>query len=248
MRSLTPASPVPAAIAEQWPVWLVAVWGFALAGLAGFINAHAFLTAFEVPVSHMSGTATHLGIFLGRGDFSQKTLVAAAILLSFFGGAVLSGAIIGHRVLLPGRRYGLVLALEGVMILVSAWMLGPWPMWSTLAVAAACGLQNGMASSYLGLVLRTTHVTGIVTDLGIMVGYWLRGHRPSLGKLGVLAGILAGFLGGGVLAAFLLDRLRVDPLRFLGGALVAIGLAYYAYRVWLRRKLGVRVATLGMDE
>merc|ERR1719401_1610209 len=36
--------------------------------------------------------------------------------------------------------------------------------------AAACGLQNGMATSYSGAVIRTTHVTGIATDIGLICG------------------------------------------------------------------------------
>lgn len=248
MRSLAPSTPVPPTIAEQWPVWLVACWGWALATLAGFVNAHAFLSAFKVPVSHMSGTVSHLGMFVGEGQFTRDTLVTAAIFCAFFGGAVLSGALIGNRVLLPGRRYGLVLALEGVMLLVSAWLFGCRPLWGTVSAAAACGLQNAMASSYLGLVLRTTHVTGVVTDLGTMLGHWMRGHKPSFGKMGVLAAILSGFMAGGVLAALLAGRLPVDPLWFLGGVLVAVGTAYYAYRVWLRRRLGVKAAAIGMDE
>jgi len=39
---------------------------------------------------------------------------------------------------------------------------------------AACGLQNGMATSYSGAVIRTTHVTGIATDVGLLLGRMLR--------------------------------------------------------------------------
>jgi len=247
MRSLSPSTAVPDAIAEQWPVRLVAAWGFSLSMLAGFINAHAFLTAFKVPVSHMSGTVSRLGLDVGAGEFNEETLVTFSILVAFFAGAVLSGAIIGHRVLLPGRRYGAVLALEGVILLLAAWMFGCLPLWGTVAVALACGLQNAMASSYLGLVLRTTHITGVMTDLGTMLGHWARGHQPSWGKAGVLLSIFAGFMAGGVAAAALFHRLPFDPLWALGGALLFIGATYYAYRVWLRRRLGDK-QTLANDE
>jgi|GEM_PF-5134493 len=42
----------------------------------------------------------------------------------------------------------------------------------------ACGFQNALATHY-GLVLRTTHVTGLLTDLGTNLGMRLRGHRYS---------------------------------------------------------------------
>jgi uncharacterized membrane protein YoaK (UPF0700 family) len=41
----------------------------------------------------------------------------------------------------------------------------------------ACGLQNAMATGYSGAVIRTTHVTGIVTALGIAVGLAARRER-----------------------------------------------------------------------
>ena len=43
--------------------------------------------------------------------------------------------------------------------------------------SAACGLQNALVTNYSGATIRTTHVTGIFTDLGLMIGARLRG-RP----------------------------------------------------------------------
>ena len=37
-------------------------------------------------------------------------------------------------------------------------------------VAAACGLQNAMCTSHFGGIVRTSHVTGTVTDLGSILG------------------------------------------------------------------------------
>lgn len=43
------------------------------------------------------------------------------------------------------------------------------------ACALACGLQNALTSKYSGNVIRTTHLTGATTDLGIAFGHILRG-------------------------------------------------------------------------
>jgi uncharacterized membrane protein YoaK (UPF0700 family) len=48
---------------------------------------------------------------------------------------------------------------------------------ATFWASAACGLQNAMVSTYSGAIIRTTHITGTVTDLGAMIGQYLRGHR-----------------------------------------------------------------------
>jgi uncharacterized membrane protein YoaK (UPF0700 family) len=57
------------------------------------------------------------------------------------------------------------------------------PLGSTIyfvwACALSCGLQNGLTSKYSGNVVRTTHLTGTTTDLGIALGHVLRGSvRP----------------------------------------------------------------------
>jgi hypothetical protein len=42
--------------------------------------------------------------------------------------------------------------------------------------SAACGLQNALATTDCGAIVRTAHVTGIFTDLGIMMGTKFRGE------------------------------------------------------------------------
>jgi uncharacterized membrane protein YoaK (UPF0700 family) len=72
-----------------------------------------------------------------------------------------------------------------------------------MLAAAACGLQNAMSSSYCGLMIRTTHVSGVVTDLGVMLGHWLRHRRIVMWKLKFLVALLSSFGSGGFVGAFL---------------------------------------------
>jgi uncharacterized membrane protein YoaK (UPF0700 family) len=37
-------------------------------------------------------------------------------------------------------------------------------------VCLGCGLQNGMCTTFSGAVIRTTHVSGILTDIGLIIG------------------------------------------------------------------------------
>jgi uncharacterized membrane protein YoaK (UPF0700 family) len=73
------------------------------------------------------------------------------------------------------------------------------------------GLQNAVVTKLSNAVIRTTHMTGIVTDLGIELGklfYWNRhAHHPARvladrDRMAVLAGLLCAFLVGGVAGAF----------------------------------------------
>jgi uncharacterized membrane protein YoaK (UPF0700 family) len=68
----------------------------------------------------------------------------------------------------------------------------------------ACGLQNATTSSYCGLMIRTTHVTGTVTDIGVMVGHWIRHRHIEKRKLLFMIGVVAAF-GTGVWIGALAD-------------------------------------------
>merc|ERR1719191_1161741 len=64
--------------------------------------------------------------------------------------------------------YGL--AMMGTASLLVLSTILEWHPIAPFLVSAACGLQNGMATSYSGAVIRTTHVTGIATDVGLISG------------------------------------------------------------------------------
>jgi len=68
-----------------------------------------------------------------------------------------------------------------------------------LARSEYCGLQNALATSYSGAVIRTTHITGIITDLGLAAGAALRGDRVDVRRTGLYALLALGFTGGSVL-------------------------------------------------
>jgi uncharacterized membrane protein YoaK (UPF0700 family) len=44
-------------------------------------------------------------------------------------------------------------------------------------LAMACGMQNAMTTRYSGAVVRTTHLTGMFTDMGLLIGHMLRSDK-----------------------------------------------------------------------
>jgi uncharacterized membrane protein YoaK (UPF0700 family) len=174
----------------------------AFAGTAGFINSIA-LGVFRSPVSHMTGAVSYLGIELAGGS-ARNALTTLTIILSFMMGAALAGLIVGAQDLAPGRRYGWSLCCEGALLLASMALLTSGHTTGVLLIAMACGLQNATTSSYFGLMIRTTHVTGTVTDIGVMLGHWLRHRHVERRKLVFMAGVVAAF-GAGVWIGALAD-------------------------------------------
>jgi uncharacterized membrane protein YoaK (UPF0700 family) len=184
------------------PQTLFFVGGFLLTLLAGAINV-AMLSHYAVPVSHMSGAVSRLGMDLGTQHYAD--LVTIGLIVGGFAlGCVVTGALVGTSALASRRRYALVLACEAAVLALAASLQDGAVHASVILGAAACGIQNAMASSYYGLVVRTTHVTGIITDLGFMLGASLSGRRFVWWKVALLTLLVTGYLAGGTAAAVLM--------------------------------------------
>ncbi len=177
--------------------------GFLLALLAGFINT-AMLEFYHQSVSHMSGTIAKIGLDLGTGDRGEFTVVVR-VLMAFFTGAVFCGVVVGTNAFTHSYRYAIVLLVEAAALMAAALMLHHGT-YSVLLTAFACGLQNAMASSWHGLTLRTTHMTGVLTDLGFLTSELFRLRRPQWRKIVLLLAFLFGFIGGCALSALSYSR------------------------------------------
>lgn len=212
------------------PTPLIVLGGVLLAAVAGCVNAVGFLSMHHQAVTHLSGTVSIIGTELARNDFAPAGK-AALVILGFFAGATLSSYTIRQNVLKFGRRYGGVLMLEGVLLVAACfcYRLGWWA--GDALAAMACGMQNAMATSYSGSVIRTTHVTGTVTDLGIACGRWLRGQTVDHGRVILLASLLLGFLTGSFLGAVGFAYLGYKTL-LIPAAIVGVSGA--AHTAWLQ--------------
>merc|ERR1719238_706177 len=114
--------------------------------------------------------------------------------------------------------------------------------------AVACGLQNGLATHWGGAVIRTTHVTGLFTDVGLLTGRMISmlgrkrcGKRfddidraamhDDLSKLSVLWSIASAFLVGCIVGTKL--HSEIEEYAFLVPAAITgtAGVSYMIYRV-----------------
>lgn len=209
---------------NRLPRW-VEVGGFVLACIAGSVNAIALLGFNHQGVSHLTGSSTLLGVEMAAGHLSA-VLHLTTIVLGFVIGAAASGFVIGNESLKLGRRYSVALLLEALLLLAALHFLNTGSNLGQYLASAACGLQNAMASTYSGAVVRTTHVTGLFTDLGITVGLWLRGQRVDRRRVALYLTLIGGFVVGGTLGASSFGVLHFYAM--LGPALAAATLAICA--------------------
>ncbi|MDF1820446.1 MAG: YoaK family protein [Alcanivoracaceae bacterium] len=205
------------------PRW-VEMGALFLAALAGMVNAVGLLGFQHQAVSHLSGTATLLGTALLQPG--QETLHLILVLASFVAGAALSGLMIGNAALKLGRNYGLALLLEALLLLAALFALQAGSWHGHYLASAACGLQNALVTTFSGAIIRTTHVTGIFTDLGVMIGEMLRGQGFDRRKALLFLLIIAGFVCGGSLGSLLYPQLGYATLAVPAGMAMVLGLSY----------------------
>ena len=221
----------------QLPRW-VWIGAGALACVAGMVNAVGFLGFQHQAITHLTGPTTLFGASIAHSDLRAATDLAG-VALAFVIGAAVSGMLVQDATLRLGRRYGVALALESGLLFASAYMFRQHAVAGAWLAAMACGLQNAMATTYSGAVVRTTHLSGMFTDLGIGLGHALRGLPLQRRRLALCALIISSFLVGGVLGALAFARIGTDALLIPAVLTGVVGIGYTIHR---HRTLGAAQA------
>lgn len=195
---------------SRLPKW-IELGALILAFVAGYINVVGLLGFEHQSVSHLSGTASQLGYSFLEDTFSDS-LHLAGIILSFVIGAAISGFLLHGSTLKLGRHYDTALILEALFIGLAIVLLTDDSYYGHFAASAACGLQNALVTTYSGAIIRTTHLTGIFTDLGIMLGAIFRGQSFDRRKAILFLIIIFGFVVGGTLGAYVFALTRFNAL------------------------------------
>jgi uncharacterized membrane protein YoaK (UPF0700 family) len=182
-----------------------------LALIAGATNAGGFLAVHKY-TSHMSGIVATAADDLALGNW-RLAMDAIFAVSAFFAGACSSAVLIRWgRERGLASQYALPLVTEAALLVVFGVVgrefMTPHVLGTVLLLCYTMGLQNAMITKISGSVIRTTHLTGMVTDMGIAVG-WMA-YLPLRGEVSVseewatlrLLGSLVGlFLVGGVTGA-----------------------------------------------
>lgn len=209
------------------PPWAI-LGGGVLAAIAGMVNTVGVLSFTHQGVTHLTGTTTLLSIALFEPGW-QPALHLAMVIVAFLAGAMLSGFVIEHSVLRLGRRYGVILLIEAVLLGAAAYLMKSNVSAGSYLASAACGAQNAMAGSYSGTVLRTTHLTGMFTDLGVVLGHWLRGVATDWKRFRLCVNLIAAFIAGGAAGNLLFHHWGPQALYFPAAFTGCVGLGYSCY-------------------
>lgn len=228
----------------------LAIW-MLMAFQAGIINIGGFMAVHRI-VSHVTGFATFFGFEMtkeGRGEALGMFVVP----LFFLIGAMISGYFVDIRLKINKKpKYYITFGIMFVLILIVLISgvtnhLGQFGEPSNiyqnysilLLLCLICGIQNGTISIASKSIVRTTHLTGITTDLGLGIVRLifrkrLKGHIKGEGQANFMrVGIIFSFVIGSVLGGFLFKELGFFgfsvPL-FISGFLFVLMLYYQVWK------------------
>jgi uncharacterized membrane protein YoaK (UPF0700 family) len=219
--------------------WLAVVLG----AVGGFVDAIGFLTLARLFTAHMSGNSASLGANLGQGRWGEALHRTTPI------PCFIAGIMLGVAVIEVARRAGvrssmsLALALEGLLLLAFRVYGAPhmhageihtgagWQFGLLVGLlAAAMGVQTAALQRVGPWTVRTTYITGMLTDMAqeaVSYVFWRRDQRrgapdagpdrlvhepPSFVRVALLAGVWCVYIAGAVCGGLLLLHWGLNAL------------------------------------
>lgn len=207
---------------------------------AGMVNVASFLIFFSFS-SNVTGYFAIFAAEMVKGNFYQVFMIVGWIFL-FFSGSFTSNFIIIH---FNNRRRYLAHALPIVLEMVGLLIVGVYGQFfyqetlreteGLLAIMFfAMGLQNGLTAGISNFAVKTTHLTGATTDLGILLSMFTKSEfriKPELvNKAKLIASTFGAFIAGALTAGIAYPYLQFRLFYVVCGFLAVVVL-YDGYRV-----------------
>lgn len=177
----------------------------------GFINAATVVGFLHHAVGYVTGNVTNLGTGLIQGNIDM-VLQMLGIFLAFLCGALLSGLLIKSEHFRRDLRYGTSLLLQAILVGIAIILLSYRYIAGEYVLAMVMGLQNALTTHYGSAIIRTTHMTGTTTDLGIQLGLWLKGDHQHAWKIKLYSLLILFFLIGAIAGGIIFTYLGQNAL------------------------------------
>lgn len=207
---------------------------------AGMVNIGS-LVAFFAFSSNVTGHYAILASEVVEGDLYGIGVVFGWIFLFFFGSFTSNLFVIHLNAVNRYVAHALPLVLE-ILCLLTVGVYGEHFYQETLTetefllalMLYAMGLQNGLTASISNSTVKTTHLTGTTTDLGILFSMFTkRRFREKVelrNKAILLLSIAASYLAGAVLAGLVFAEISFRMF-YLASSFLLIVLFYDFYKI-----------------
>ena len=184
--------------------------GVLTAFTAGMVNVASLILFFSF-TSNVTGHYAILAEEIAAGKWFQVIVVLSWILLYMFGSFVSNFIVIHGRNRHSFLSHSVPLGIEMICLLIVGFYGTNYYQETlietevlTALLLFAMGIQNGLTASISNFSVKTTHLTGLTTDLGIHLSLITkrsyRKNRAVVSKLKLMVAIATAYLTGGVIA------------------------------------------------
>lgn len=231
---------IPAPVAKEHEVLPLLLCTYLMTFFSGMVDGTTFISSVtNVLPTHLTGTSVKIGIYFAENMIQELGGPMLGMLVSFFAGSLAAGVASRSKESKSLLTLSWCLLGIGALLGVTAVMLMADLEEAKYVAAFASGLQNGVLTVTTGFA-RTTHVTGTVTDVGLLVG---QGVNPATWtneshwwKARTLSYLVVLFIAGGATALLLFENAGLEEATMIipaAGAFV-LGLLW---QVHCRREL-----------
>jgi len=195
--------------------------GILLAFNSGYINGCClkgmFVDSTKQAVAAVTGAYTTSAIALADGRL-EFFLLQMKVLASFITGSAIGGALIPNpKTYELGENTGTSFLLAAACLFASNYLAGgksPSSNWIFYFAAIANGIQNSVTSVHTANLCRTSHYSGISSDIGTFSGQIIGGNQANAFKLKVFLSLAISFWLGGYVSFFVSDIYTSSSLLF----------------------------------
>ncbi|WP_312089032.1 YoaK family protein [Chryseobacterium sp.] len=210
---------------------------------AGTINIASLL----IFLSFTSNVTGHYAVFaaeISKGNWTQVAIVGAWIFLFFFGSFTANFSVINFNKKSKYFAHAFPLVLE-ILCLLSVGIYGQFYYQKTIEEAQvmvalmlfATGLQNGLTASISNFLVKTTHLTGTTTDLGILTSMFTqkkyRKNPELIARAKLLSSIMISYVLGAIFSGLTYYYLEFRVFYVISTCLLVV-IGYDFYKIHLR--------------
>lgn len=214
-----------------------------VAGMTNVVGVMAFLSF----VSNITGHVATLAGKITEQNMAEVYTVAYWLFMFFFGAFVSNFIVRSFDYKSTYFAHGMPIVLE-IVILLGVAVYGndvyngsEFQREATTGAVLFCmGLQNGLVSRISGGLIKTSHLTGMVTDLASELSELVHPHAETTNilkeKIYIRLTVIGFFIVGGILGGLLFNLIGMATFFVIPLVLITI-LLYDVYPVILHRML-----------
>lgn len=205
---------------------IVLFWIGTLSFISGYANVYGIILI-GLTLTHFTGDVSKAAIHLvAHNPLDEHILKIIIGLFLFLLGNIFSGFFIGERAFNMKKRYGFIFFGIGFAIFFTYILFGNNKNFAYI-LCFTTGIQNGLFMTYKGILIRTSHITGSISDLGVYIGYKIKGIKVDNIKIYYYLTTIIAFFVGGVFAGYLYDKFHNDAIILVPILYFLVGAEYF---------------------